>query len=87
MIITAGCLYCLQHLIYAFATTPAQVIFAQMLLGPGYSLLLVATLDYVYKIVPDNLKATAQTIVNATGYGLSSIIGNYGGGLIITYVG
>ena len=85
--IAGACIYAIQMLLFATSATPAQVISAQLLLGPAYSLLLVGNLEYVYKIVPDNLKATAQTFVNAFGYGLSSIVGNYGGGFLIAYAG
>jgi len=87
IVIAGACIYAIQMLLFATSATPAQVISAQLLLGPAYSLLLVGNLEYVYKIVPDNLKATAQTFVNAFGYGLSSIVGNYGGGFLIAYAG
>ncbi len=87
IIIAAAFLYMIQQLLLACAVTPAQVILAQTLNGPAYSLYLISTLQYIFNLAPDDLKATAQTMASALGGSLSSIVGNYGGGLFITYFG
>lgn len=87
IIICSSLIYTIQQIIFACAATPLQVMLAQMLLGPAYSLFLIGSLHYVFSLAPEDLKATSQTFLNAFGSGLGSIAGNYGGGLFITWFG
>jgi MFS family permease len=87
IVIAASLTYTLQHLLFAISRTPLQVIMTQMLLGPAYSLYLLGMLYYIHELAPEDLKASAQTLAGALGSGLSSIVGNFGGGLFIKYVG
>jgi len=44
-------------------------------------------LYYIHELAPEELKTSAQTLASALGNGLSSIVGNFGGGLFIKYIG
>lgn len=87
LVIIGACIYMVQQFLFASASSPGQVIFAQALLGPAYSLFLLGLLHYVFDLAPGDLKATAQTMASALGMGLSSIVGNYGGGIFIERFG
>lgn len=85
--IIAALIFTLQQFLFAHATSPVQVIAAQLLLGPAYSLLLLGMLYYIFELAPEGYKTTAQTLAGALGSSLSAIIGNYGGGLFIDHFG
>lgn len=87
IVIAAALIYTLQHFLFAIAKNPLQVILAQMLSGPAYSLFLMGMLYYIQELAPEGSKASAQTIAGALGNGLGSIFGNFGGGLFIKYIG
>ncbi len=87
LIIISAALYMSQMFLFAHAATPDQVMLTQFLQGPAYSLFLVGMLNYVFMLSPPELKATSLTVANAFGMGLSSIVGNYGGGLFIDHFG
>ena len=87
LIVLAALLYTLQQILFANATSPFQVIFAQVIQGPAYSLFLLGMLYYIFELAPEGLKATAQTMASALGMSLSSIVGNYGGGIFIDHFG
>ena len=87
IVISAAMIYTLQHFLFSIASTPVQVILTQFLLGPAYSLYLMGMLYYIHELAPEELKTSAQTLASALGNGLSSIVGNFGGGLFIKYIG
>lgn len=87
LLIIGACTYMIQQFLFASAASPGQVIFAQTLMGPAYSLFYLGLLHYVFDLAPGALKATAQTMASALGMGLAAIIGNYGGGLFIARFG
>jgi MFS family permease len=68
--------YCGIYICYGFATKLGLVLFAHILQGPTYGLLLTAMLSYVFELSPINLRTTGQTLLNATQTGLASMIGN-----------
>lgn len=87
LIIFASVIYLLQQLVYLLAVRPWHAILGHIMGGPAYSLFLLGMIYYIYILTPDELKATGQTIVNSFSMGLSSVIGNYLGGLLIDNFG
>lgn len=87
LIVISAVIYMFQMLLFAYAASPGQVMLAQFLMGPAYSMFLLGMLNYIFKLTPSELKATSLTLANAFGMGLSAIAGNYGGGLFIDRFG
>lgn len=87
LILISAVIYMFQMLLFAYAVSPGQVMLAVFLLGPAYSMFLLGMLNYIFKLSPPELKATSLTLASAFGVGLSSIAGNYGGGLFIDRFG
>lgn len=83
LILTSSVFFMLRQLAYLNATTPLQVVLAQLLNGPSFALFLNGAVYYIDSLAPDKLKATAQTLATSLYVGISGIIGNYGGGWII----
>ncbi|MDO4459669.1 MAG: MFS transporter [Clostridia bacterium] len=54
--------------------------------GMGNGILIGTTSNYLFKLAPDNLKATAQTIFGST-TALAGFIGNLGGGYLFKIIG
>ena len=87
LLVFSSCLYVLQQFLYFKAASTNQVLGAALLSGPAFSLFLMGMLYYIYSMSPEGSKATAQTLASALSLNLGSIIGNYGGGLVIDNFG
>jgi MFS family permease len=68
---------------YAVATSPFHIMIIAILDGPSFALFTIGTLYYLDDIAPKQLRISYQTIAYAFYYGVSGIIGNMLGGLII----
>ncbi|MDR2020171.1 MAG: MFS transporter [Treponema sp.] len=72
---------------YAVATSPFHIMIIAVLDGPSFALFTIGTLYYLDDIAPKQLRITYQTIAYAFYYGISGIIGNTLGGLVIGSLG
>jgi len=85
--IFAGFMYVIRWVIYSQADNPYVLVAAQALHSLTFPLLLVASLQYILKIVPAELKATGQAAFAVTFGGLGMIIGSSVGGHIFEQFG
>jgi PPP family 3-phenylpropionic acid transporter len=82
-ILFAGFFYILRWIIYSFAAAPMVLIIAQGLHMLTFPLLLVASVQFIHKIIPPELIATGQTIFTAVFFGIGGIVGSSIGGVIM----
>ncbi len=59
----------------------------QLLQGPSFALFMNGTVYYIDEMAPEELKATAQTFATSMYFGVSGIVGSYGGGWMIDNYG
>jgi MFS family permease len=72
---------------YTLVTKPVHVMLLSLMDGPSFALFTVGTLYYMDKIAPAKLRITYQTVAYASYFGVSGIIGNTVGGMIINRFG
>lgn len=76
-------LYALRFLLSSIEQSYITVIAIQLLQGISYPLYLMGAMQYLYKIVPEQIKASGITLLSSLGFGLGSFIGNLGGGILL----
>lgn len=79
--------FILWQLLYSVASEPLQVAAFALLDGPSYGIFTIGVLYYLDKIAPSALRTTYQTVAYAVYFGLSGILGNSLGGMLIQNVG
>lgn len=87
LVIVAVFCYAIRWFVYSFATEPIDIIFAQSFHLLTFPVVFVASVQFVFKIVPDELKSTGQTIFTSVFFGIGGIIGNASGGWIMQTFG
>ena len=76
-------MYALRFFLNTICSSYVLVIFVQLLQGVSFTMFLMATLQYLNKIVPTNLRTSGMTIYAALGGGLGGFLGNMAGGVIV----
>ncbi len=87
LIILSSVFFIARQVIFSIATAPVHIILNQTLQGLGYGLFLMGSVYYIDSLAPDSLKSTAQTLATAIFFGVSGIIGSFGGGWFIDNFG
>lgn len=87
LISIAGCFYTLRWFLYSVLTDPLMIIISQAMHSVTFAIFMVATLQYIAQIIPDEMLATGQTAYYATFNGLASIIGSSLGGYFMQHYG
>lgn len=87
LILISTVFFIIRQILFLYASTPLQAILLQMLQGPSFALFLTGTVYYIDSLAPQALKSTAQTGGSAVFFGVSGIIGSFGGGWIIDNMG
>jgi PPP family 3-phenylpropionic acid transporter len=82
MTVAAG-LYAVRFLLSSMIGTPYGLVALQIFQGFTFVIFYVGALQYLYKIVPEEWRSTGQTVLTATFFGVSGIIGSTLGGWII----
>jgi MFS family permease len=83
LIIGSSVFFIIWQIGYAAASSPFHIMIIAVLDGPSFALFTIGTLYYLDEIAPKQLRITYQTIAYAFYYGISGIIGNTLGGIII----
>lgn len=83
----AAFFFIFRQVLYFASSTPLHIMLIQLTHGPSFALHLTGIVYYVYELAPSELKATAQTVLASLSFGLSGIIGSYGGGFVIDTFG
>jgi PPP family 3-phenylpropionic acid transporter len=73
----------LRLLLYALVSTPAAVVWLQLLNGITYPLAWLAGVAYAHDHAPAGLGATAQGLFGAVFSGFGAAVGNFAGGLLL----
>ncbi|HYF82082.1 MAG TPA: MFS transporter [Clostridia bacterium] len=76
-------LYVLRFFLCSIEQSYLSVIAIQLLQGVTFPLYLMGAMQYLYKIIPEQIKASGITILSSLGFGLGSFIGNLGGGMLL----
>jgi len=85
-LILVGVLYSVEVILYGFCRTPWNIFILKCMHGFGYGIYLSCTVQYVYRLAPRNLTATAQTLVSCSS-ALAGIMGSLIGGAVIQSMG
>ncbi|MDR2102710.1 MAG: MFS transporter [Treponema sp.] len=83
LILGSALFFTLWQIGYALSTSPFHIMLLSLLDGPSFALFTIGTLYYLDAIAPKQLRVTYQAIAYAFYYGISGVIGNTLGGLII----
>lgn len=76
-----------RMILYSIITDPIYAVIVGIGQGFTLSLFLVAVVEYVHDIIPDNLRATGQSLIWATHFGAGITIGNIITGAIYDTIG
>ncbi len=76
-------LYALRFFLCSIEQSYLSVIAIQLLQSVTFPLYLMGAMQYLYKIIPEHIKASGITILSSLGFGLGSFIGNLGGGMLL----
>lgn len=79
----ATAFYILRYFLYSFNQGYTTIIALQLMQSITFPLYLMGIMQYVNKIVPEQIKASGITILSALGFGLGNLIGNLGGGILL----
>lgn len=77
----------LRNTLYAFVSTPAQVLAVQVLHGFTYALLWLGGINFVAQNAPPGLRATAQGLFSTVLIGFGFAAGNFINGSLIDIIG
>jgi MFS transporter, PPP family, 3-phenylpropionic acid transporter len=83
-----GCvIYVAVFVAWAFVSDALATALIRLVIGVGFALTYVASVQIADDLAPAHLRATAQALVKAVGFGLAPIAGALGGGLIYGAIG
>lgn len=86
-LIFAAFLYAIRWVLTALAPDPATLLMIQVLHGVCFAIILVASLEYLYRIVPPEMQATGHMMYVAISFGVTGIIGSSLGGMVFEAFG
>ncbi|MFB9330395.1 MFS transporter [Paenibacillus aurantiacus] len=82
----AGC-YAIRFLLSGLASTPETVVWLQLLQGVSFVLFYSASIQFLYRIIPEEWKATGQTMLAVLFFGISGVVGSTAGGWLFDRIG
>lgn len=80
LIAFASFFYFLRFFLSAWITDPHALTYLQLLQVVTFPIFYSAAIQYLYRIVPEEWKATGQTVLALLFFGVSGIVASYGGG-------
>lgn len=78
----AAFFFFVRFFVSAFVTDPQMLAFVQVLQMLTFPIFYTAAIQYLYRIVPVEWRATGQTILALLFFGVSGIIASYAGGVL-----
>ncbi|OAB38411.1 MFS transporter [Paenibacillus glacialis] len=88
ILITIACgFYFIRFFISAWITDPHWLAYLQVLQILTFPIFYTAAIQYLYRIVPVEWRATGQTVLALLFFGVSGIIASYAGGALYEYFG
>ncbi|QQE73414.1 MFS transporter [Brevibacillus composti] len=82
MIALASAIYVIRYALCAVVSDPMLVIAIQLMHGITFVTFYTASIQYLYRIIPEEWKATGQTVLAVIFFGISGIIGSFAGGWV-----
>lgn len=86
-LVFAFLVFACRALLYSVLRVPALGVAVEATHGLSFSLFLVASVDYVHRLVPREWRATGQALFSAAWFGAGSILGNAWAGWLYDRVG
>ncbi|MDF2679957.1 MAG: transporter [Brevibacillus sp.] len=87
LITLATALYTIRYVLCALAPSAEWVVYLQLTQGVTFVIFYTATIQYLYRIIPEEWKATGQTVLAVLFFGISGIIGSIAGGWVFQQFG
>ncbi|RNB71611.1 MFS transporter [Brevibacillus invocatus] len=87
LITTAAVLYTIRYVLCALAPSADWVVYLQITQGITFVIFYTASIQYLYRIIPEEWKATGQTVLAVLFFGLSGIVGSIAGGWVFQMLG
>ncbi|MCL2874573.1 MAG: MFS transporter [Defluviitaleaceae bacterium] len=87
LIAAALIMFIIRLLSVAIFFSDASVIFSQMLMGIGFSIFVASYIEYIRKIIPSELTATAIGVTEAMTGAVANIVGMLAAGFIVSAFG
>lgn len=85
--IIAAFLYVIRWILTAFVQDPTMLLCIQVLHGICFTIAFLGALEYLYKVIPQELQATGHMVFVGISFGLTGIIGSSIGGVIFENYG
>ncbi|MFD1955648.1 MFS transporter [Paenibacillus thailandensis] len=87
IIAVAGIIYAIRFGLTAIAGYPVVAVLLQALQGVTFVLFYTASVQYLYTIIPEQFKATGQTVLAVVFFGISGIFSSFAGGYLLETLG
>lgn len=87
LLVVGGVVLTIPNLVYGLTTNPVVLLAIQSFGGIGFALVTVATVDLAHGIAAERVTSTAQTLLNAFGFGLGGAAGQIVAGMLFDAVG
>jgi predicted MFS family arabinose efflux permease len=85
--IIAAFLYVIRWILTAIVQDPTMLLCIQVLHGICFTIAFLGALEYLYKVIPQELQATGHMVFVGISFGLTGIIGSSIGGVIFENYG
>ncbi|WP_164984907.1 MFS transporter [Ammoniphilus sp. CFH 90114] len=76
LIAWAAVFYCVRWILCALLADPVLVTYLQLFHGLSFAIYYLASLQYLYRLIPPELKSTGQTVFAAVFFGFAGIVGS-----------
>lgn len=86
-IIIAAALYCIRWILTALAQDPTMLLIIQVLHGICFAVVFLGALEYLYKVIPEELQATGHMVFVGISFGITGIVGSSLGGIVFENFG
>ncbi|MDQ1913587.1 MFS transporter [Paenibacillus sp. GD4] len=83
----AALFYTLRFYLMSAIQEPFGIALIQLLHGLSYGIFLLTALSYIQELVPDEFRATRQSVFTVVWAGLAGLIGGIAGGYIFSHLG
>ena len=80
-------LYAVGYAVYGLTGAVPAIISVQLVLGVGYALFNLSTVNLAHRFAPDALSSTAQAVMTGVGIGAGRAVGQLAGGQLVDMVG
>lgn len=79
----AAMIFAVRWLAYAYIQSYPIIVFLQLVQSLSFALFYLAAVEYLTKLVPRELRSSAQSLMQGIGFGVSAIVGSTVGGWLV----